>query len=73
MTYYRSGKIVIKCAEPMPTQVDGDPSGEATTVTVRVAPRSLLVRVREDPAREELPHGGGAAGKSGSSQARHLP
>ncbi|MDQ0754624.1 diacylglycerol kinase family protein [Arthrobacter sp. B3I4] len=48
MTYYRSGKIVITCAEPMPTQVDGDPSGDATTLTVRVAPHSLLVRVKED-------------------------
>ena len=38
MTYYRSGKITIRCAEPMPTQVDGDPSGEATKVTVQVAP-----------------------------------
>ncbi|WP_400159506.1 diacylglycerol/lipid kinase family protein [Arthrobacter sp. BPSS-3] len=50
MTYYRSGKVVITCAEPMPTQVDGDPSGEATKVTVQIAPRSLLVRVREDEA-----------------------
>ena len=47
MTYYRSGKIVISCAEPMPTQVDGDPSGEATKVTVQVAPGSLLVRVKD--------------------------
>ena len=70
MTYYRSGKVVIKCAEPMPTQVDGDPSGEATAVTVRIAPRSLLVRVREDVARDELASG---AGKSGNSQPRRLP
>src|SRR6478736_5813252 len=55
MTYYRSGKIVIKCAEPMPTQVDGDPSGEATTVTVQVAPGSLLVRVKEGVGREDTP------------------
>jgi diacylglycerol kinase family enzyme len=46
MTYYRSGKITIRCSEPMPTQIDGDPSGEATTVTVQVAPGSLLVRVK---------------------------
>ena len=46
MTYYRSGKVTIRSAEPMATQVDGDPSGEATTVTVQVAPGSLLVRVR---------------------------
>ena len=47
MTYYRSGKITIRCAEPMPTQVDGDPSGEATKVTVQIAPGSLLVRVKD--------------------------
>lgn len=57
MSYYRSGKIVIKCAEPVATQVDGDPCGEATDVTVHVEPRSLLVRVPErkggeTPARE---------------------
>jgi diacylglycerol kinase family enzyme len=46
MTMYRSGQVVIKCPEPMPTQLDGDTSGEATKVTVRVEPRSLLIRVR---------------------------
>ncbi|SDS66185.1 lipid kinase, YegS/Rv2252/BmrU family [Pseudarthrobacter equi] len=46
MTVYRSGRIVIKCPEPMPTQLDGDTSGEATKLTVQVQPASLLVRVR---------------------------
>ncbi|MBT2534045.1 diacylglycerol kinase family lipid kinase [Arthrobacter sp. ISL-48] len=46
MTMYHSGKIVIKCPEPMPTQLDGDTSGEATRLSVRVEPRSLLIRVR---------------------------
>jgi diacylglycerol kinase family enzyme len=46
MTMYRAGKIVVKCPEPMPTQVDGDPSGLATKVTVQVAPQSLLIRVK---------------------------
>jgi diacylglycerol kinase (ATP) len=50
MTYYRSGRISIRCPEPMPTQVDGDPSGSATQVTVQVAPGSLLVRVKDDGA-----------------------
>jgi diacylglycerol kinase (ATP) len=50
MTYYRSGRISIRCSEPMPTQVDGDPSGSATQVTVQVAPGSLLVRVKDDGA-----------------------
>ena len=51
MSVYRSGKVVIKCPEPMPTQLDGDTSGDATKVTVQVEPKSLLVRVREDTAR----------------------
>jgi diacylglycerol kinase (ATP) len=46
MTIYRSGRIVIKCPEPMPTQLDGDTAGEATRVTVQVEPRSLLIRVK---------------------------
>jgi diacylglycerol kinase (ATP) len=50
MTYYRAGRISIRCSEPMPTQVDGDPSGAATQVTVQVAPGSLLVRVKDDGA-----------------------
>ncbi|MBT2521133.1 diacylglycerol kinase family protein [Arthrobacter sp. ISL-28] len=49
MSVYRSGKVVIKCPEPMPTQLDGDTSGEATKVTVQVDPRSLLIRVRAMP------------------------
>lgn len=48
MTVYRSGRVVIKCPEPMPTQLDGDTSGEATQLTVQVLPRSLLVRVKRD-------------------------
>ncbi|UKA58852.1 diacylglycerol/lipid kinase family protein [Arthrobacter sp. FW306-2-2C-D06B] len=46
MNFYRSGKVVISTSEPMATQLDGDPSGEATKVTVKVEPRSLLVRVQ---------------------------
>jgi diacylglycerol kinase (ATP) len=46
MTIYRSGRIIIKCPEPMPTQLDGDTAGEATKVTVQVEPRSLLIRVK---------------------------
>jgi diacylglycerol kinase family enzyme len=49
MSVYRSGKIVIRCPEPMPTQLDGDITGEATKVTVQVDPGSLLIRVRALP------------------------
>ncbi|MEV7606919.1 diacylglycerol kinase family protein [Paenarthrobacter sp. NPDC089322] len=45
MNFYRSGKVTIRSQEPMATQLDGDPSGEATKVTVQVQPASLLVRV----------------------------
>lgn len=50
MTMYRAGRIVIKCPEPMPTQIDGDTYGLATKLTVRVEPRSLLIRVKGQPA-----------------------
>jgi YegS/Rv2252/BmrU family lipid kinase len=50
MTMYRAGTIVIKCPEPMPTQIDGDTAGLATKLTVRVAPRSLLIRVKGQAA-----------------------
>jgi diacylglycerol kinase family enzyme len=46
MTTYRTGRISIRCSEPMPTQLDGDTAGEATKVTVQVEPRSLLIRVK---------------------------
>lgn len=45
MNFYRSGKVTIRSQEPMATQLDGDPAGEATEVTVQVQPGSLLVRV----------------------------
>ncbi|MFK0007474.1 diacylglycerol/lipid kinase family protein [Paenarthrobacter sp. NPDC090520] len=45
MNFYRSQKVSIRSQEPMATQLDGDPSGEATEVTVQVQPGSLLVRV----------------------------
>ncbi|MCA4133155.1 diacylglycerol kinase family protein [Arthrobacter sp. M4] len=57
MNFYRSGKVVIKSNEPMATQVDGDPAGEATTVTVQVQPKSLLVRVRGDALPGDNPSG----------------
>ena len=38
MSFYRSGKVTISSQEPMATQLDGDPSGEATKVTVKVEP-----------------------------------
>ncbi len=45
MATYRCSRIGIRCPEPMPTQLDGDLAGEATSLAVQVEPRSLLVRV----------------------------
>jgi diacylglycerol kinase family enzyme len=44
--YYRSRTLTVRTAVPEETQLDGDPTGKATTVTVTVEPQSLLVRVK---------------------------
>lgn len=44
--YYRSRSVTIRTAVPEETQLDGDPSGKATKVTVAVEPASLLMRVK---------------------------
>lgn len=62
MTVYRSGTVVIKCAEPMPTQLDGDPYGDATKVTVNVDPLSLLIRVKPTVVGPALVAGAESAG-----------
>jgi len=59
MSYYRSGKVTIRSAEPMATQVDGDPSGQATKVTVQVSPGSLLVRVKDGAGLVRIKDGAG--------------
>lgn len=46
LDYYRARSVQLSCQDPLDTQIDGDPSGAATSVTVRVAPQALLVRVR---------------------------
>lgn len=43
--FYRSQKVVLKAAAPQETQLDGDPAGKATKVSVTVEPRALLIRV----------------------------
>lgn len=41
-----SGKrIEIRLREPQPSQLDGDPQGEATRLVLEVMPKSLIVRV----------------------------
>lgn len=48
--FYRSQKLVIRTVMPVETQVDGDPTGEATVVKVNVEPKAVMVRV---PAPQE--------------------
>lgn len=43
--FYRSQKLVIRTVMPVETQIDGDPTGAATTVKVSVEPQAVLVRV----------------------------
>lgn len=44
--FYRTPSVTIRTAVPEETQLDGDPSGKATKVTVAVEPKALLVRVK---------------------------
>jgi diacylglycerol kinase (ATP) len=48
MDYYRARKIRISTPIPTETQLDGDPSGAATSITVQVQPAALLIRVKDD-------------------------
>ncbi|GAA1049151.1 diacylglycerol/lipid kinase family protein [Arthrobacter russicus] len=57
--FYRAETIVLRTAVPEETQLDGDPAGKATKVTVAVEKRALTVRVNPDHAPEE--HGRWAA------------
>ncbi|WP_427016100.1 diacylglycerol/lipid kinase family protein [Pseudarthrobacter sp. P1] len=43
--FYRTRTVTVRTAMPVETQLDGDPAGPATRVTVTVDPASLLVRV----------------------------
>lgn len=62
MAVYRSRRVDIECSEPMPTQLDGDPHGHATRVTVAVKPLSLLVRVKPVTADSAVAAGSGLQG-----------
>ncbi len=45
ISYYRVREITVWSAEPIATQLDGDPSGAMTSLTARVDPDALMVRV----------------------------
>ncbi|AUI50725.1 diacylglycerol/lipid kinase family protein [Arthrobacter crystallopoietes] len=57
--YYRGRKVTVTAHEPMGTQLDGDLSGDVTSLTVQVRPSALSVRV--DP--QTLAEVGAAAGQ----------
>jgi diacylglycerol kinase (ATP) len=46
ISFYRARSITVRCAVPEETQLDGDPAGKVTKVTVAVEPQALLVRVK---------------------------
>lgn len=51
--FYRAEKIVLRTAVPEETQIDGDPSGKATKVTIAVEERALTVRVSPDHSAQD--------------------
>ncbi|KNC18734.1 diacylglycerol kinase [Arthrobacter sp. RIT-PI-e] len=62
ISYYRAREVTVWSGDPIDTQVDGDPSGSMSSLTARVDPGALMVRV---PA--------AAPGPSGSSVVRPAP
>ncbi|MCC3275804.1 MULTISPECIES: diacylglycerol/lipid kinase family protein [unclassified Arthrobacter] len=48
--HHRARKVTVSVAEPTQTQLDGDLTGAATSITVQVDPGALLVRVPQAPA-----------------------
>ncbi|MDT7710514.1 MAG: diacylglycerol kinase [Pseudonocardiales bacterium] len=53
--HWQARSIVIEADEPQPSQIDGDPVGDASELRMRVEPRVLVVRVAdaEPPVDEE--------------------
>ena len=47
--HWEAKEVVIEIDQPQASQVDGDPVGDASKLTVRVDPGALIVRVPEDP------------------------
>ncbi len=45
ISYYRAREVSVWSGEPIATQLDGDASGSITSMTARVDPGALLVRV----------------------------
>lgn len=45
--HWQAGSIVIEADEPQPSQIDGDPIGEASELRMRIEPGALVVRVAD--------------------------
>ncbi|MHA7218793.1 diacylglycerol/lipid kinase family protein [Arthrobacter sp. MDT1-48-3] len=45
ISYYRAREVTVWSADPIATQLDGDSSGSITSLTARVDPDALMVRV----------------------------
>jgi len=62
ISYYRAREVTVWSGEPIGTQLDGDPAGSISSMTARVDPQALMVRV---PASAPEP--------SGSTSGSQLP
>ena len=47
--HWQARTIVIEAEAPQPSQIDGDPIGDARELRIRVDPGALLVRVPDTP------------------------
>jgi diacylglycerol kinase family enzyme len=47
--HWQARSIVIEADDPQPSQLDGDPIGDATRLRIRVDPGALVVRVPDSP------------------------
>ncbi len=55
--HWQAKSIVIEADSPQPSQIDGDPVGDATELRIRVDPSSLIMRVPAPPAPDALDRG----------------
>ena len=47
--HWQARSIVISADAPQPSQIDGDPIGEASVLRIRVEPAALVTRVPDPP------------------------
>ncbi len=50
LSFYRAREITVRCTDPLETQLDGDPSGPVTSLSVEVNRCALAVRVHRKGA-----------------------